>query len=67
MFSNGMKNEGFDVKCENDATILLEGCEDGYVVAHYKEPRQMMCLWDKFQKTEQEIFAPEVNHNVSSI
>ena len=44
MFCNEMWNEGFDVKCENDATLLLEGCEDGYVVAHYKEPRQMMCL-----------------------
>ena len=36
-------------KYENDARMLVEGCEDGYVVAHYKEPRQMMCLLEKFQ------------------
>uniref|UniRef100_A0A453ESV8 Uncharacterized protein n=2 Tax=Aegilops tauschii TaxID=37682 RepID=A0A453ESV8_AEGTS len=49
MFCNEMWNEGFDVKYENDARILVEGCEDGYVVAHYKEPRRMMCLLEKFQ------------------
>ncbi|VAI84486.1 unnamed protein product [Triticum turgidum subsp. durum] len=49
---NEMKKEGFDVTYQNDGRILVEGCEDGYVVAHYQEPRQMMCLWDKFQKTK---------------
>ncbi|VAH76922.1 unnamed protein product [Triticum turgidum subsp. durum] len=36
MLSNEMKNEGFDVKYENDARIciLVEGCEDGAVVSH---------------------------------
>jgi beta-1,3-galactosyltransferase len=47
---NEMKKEGLDVKYENDGRILVVGCEDGYVVAHYQEPRQMMCLWDKIQK-----------------
>ncbi|KAF7100405.1 hypothetical protein CFC21_101929 [Triticum aestivum] len=49
---NEMEKEGFDVTYQNDGRILVEGCEDGYVVAHYQEPRQMMCLWDKFQKTK---------------
>ena len=66
-----MKIEGFDVLYENETSFLVEGHEDGYqdryVVSHYKVPRKMMCFWDTFQKTEQEIFAPEVNHNVSSI
>jgi len=49
---NEMKKDGLDVKYENDGRILVEGCEDGYVVAHYQEPRDMMCLWDKVQKTK---------------
>ncbi|KAG2610636.1 hypothetical protein PVAP13_4KG203200 [Panicum virgatum] len=49
---NEMKKDGLDVKYENDGRILVEGCEDGYVIAHYQEPRDMMCLWDKFQKTK---------------
>ncbi|KAK3128792.1 hypothetical protein QOZ80_6BG0466430 [Eleusine coracana subsp. coracana] len=49
---NEMKKDGLDIKYENDGRILVEGCEDGYVVAHYQEPRDMMCLWDKFQKTK---------------
>ncbi|XP_062233238.1 beta-1,3-galactosyltransferase GALT1-like [Phragmites australis] len=49
---NEMKKDGMDIKYGNDGRILVEGCEDGYVVAHYQEPRDMMCLWDKFQKTK---------------
>uniref|UniRef100_A0ACD5ZQR8 Uncharacterized protein n=1 Tax=Avena sativa TaxID=4498 RepID=A0ACD5ZQR8_AVESA len=49
---NGMKKEGLDVKYVSDGRILVEGCEDGYVVAHYQDPRQMMCLWDKVEKTK---------------
>ncbi|TKY55140.1 beta-1,3-galactosyltransferase 19 [Spatholobus suberectus] len=26
------------------------GCVEGYYIAHYQSPRQMMCLWDKLQK-----------------
>ncbi|KAI4997139.1 hypothetical protein ZWY2020_052481, partial [Hordeum vulgare] len=50
---NEMDKEGFDVTYQNDGRILVEGCDDEYVVAHYQEPRQMMCLRDKFQKTKQ--------------
>jgi len=49
---NEMKKDGLDVKYENDGRILVEGCEDGYVIAHYQDPRDMMCLWDKFQETK---------------
>ncbi|KAK1605230.1 hypothetical protein QYE76_028903 [Lolium multiflorum] len=56
---NEMKKEGLDVKYENDGRILVVGCEDGYVVAHYQEPRQMMCLWDKIQKGKRAICCNE--------
>ncbi|XP_051204081.1 beta-1,3-galactosyltransferase GALT1 isoform X2 [Lolium perenne] len=56
---NEMKKEGLDVKYENDGRILVVGCEDGYVVAHYQEPRQMMCLWDKIQKGKRGICCNE--------
>jgi hypothetical protein len=49
-----MKKDGLDVKYDDDGRILVEGCEDGYMIAHYQEPRNMMCLWDKFQKKQNE-------------
>ncbi|OAY60174.1 beta-1,3-galactosyltransferase GALT1 [Manihot esculenta] len=31
----------------NENRIYNEGCKDGYVVAHYQSPREMLCLWQK--------------------
>lgn len=45
-----MKKEGLKVRYENDEKIYNEGCKDGYVVAHYQGPREMLCLWQKLQE-----------------
>lgn len=38
------------VRYENEERIYNEGCKDGYVVAHYQGPREMLCLWQKIQE-----------------
>ncbi|KAL3631174.1 hypothetical protein CASFOL_024158 [Castilleja foliolosa] len=45
-----MKKNGLEVKYENDGRILNEGCKDGYVVAHYQGPQELLCLWQKIQE-----------------
>lgn len=45
-----MKKEGLEVKYEKEERIYNEGCKDGYVVAHYQGPREMLCLWQKLQE-----------------
>ena len=47
-----MKKEGLKVRYENEVRIYNEGCKDGYVVAHYQGPREMLCLWQKLQEGE---------------
>ncbi|KAL6547103.1 Beta-1,3-galactosyltransferase galt1 [Orobanche minor] len=45
-----MKKSGLEVKYENDERIINDGCRDGYVVAHYQGPRELLCLWQKIQE-----------------
>ncbi|KAG6759947.1 hypothetical protein POTOM_036444 [Populus tomentosa] len=45
-----MKREGLEVKYEMEGRVHNEGCRDGYVVAHYQAPREMLCLWQKLQE-----------------
>lgn len=45
-----MKKEGLEVRYENNERIYNEGCKDGYIVAHYQGPREMLCLWQKLQE-----------------
>ncbi|KAJ4847677.1 Beta-1,3-galactosyltransferase galt1 [Turnera subulata] len=45
-----MKKDGLKIKYEKDDRIHNEGCKDGYVVAHYQGPREMLCLWQKLQQ-----------------
>ncbi|CAL0315191.1 unnamed protein product [Lupinus luteus] len=45
-----MKKEGLEVRYENEGRVYSEGCKDGYVVAHYQGPREMLCLWQKLQE-----------------
>ncbi|KAE9595622.1 hypothetical protein Lal_00030703 [Lupinus albus] len=45
-----MKKEGLEVRYENEGRVYNEGCKDGYVVAHYQGPREMLCLWQKLQE-----------------
>ncbi|KAK1283318.1 Beta-1,3-galactosyltransferase 15 [Acorus calamus] len=47
-----MKRKGLDIKYEKDTRVYVEGCESGYVVAHYQGPREMLCLWQKLQETK---------------
>ncbi|KAG0470133.1 hypothetical protein HPP92_016833 [Vanilla planifolia] len=46
-----MKKRGMIVKYVNEDRIHIAGCEPGYIVAHYQQPREMMCLWQKLQET----------------
>ncbi|GAV70370.1 Gal-bind_lectin domain-containing protein/Galactosyl_T domain-containing protein [Cephalotus follicularis] len=45
-----IKKEGLEVLYENEGRVYSEGCKDGYVVAHYQGPREMLCLWQKLQE-----------------
>ncbi|XP_068637179.1 beta-1,3-galactosyltransferase GALT1-like [Aristolochia californica] len=45
-----MKKNGLDVKYIKEERVYNEGCRDGYVVAHYQGPREMLCLWDKIRE-----------------
>ncbi|KAJ0988295.1 hypothetical protein J5N97_006651 [Dioscorea zingiberensis] len=48
-----LKKRGLNVNYVKEERVYVEGCEAGYVVAHYQEPREMLCLWDKLQDTKQ--------------
>ncbi|XP_061991708.1 beta-1,3-galactosyltransferase GALT1 [Rosa rugosa] len=45
-----MKKEGLNVRYEKEEKVYNEGCKDGYIVAHYQGPREMLCLWQKIQE-----------------
>lgn len=45
-----LKKNGLEVKYEKEERVYNEGCKDGYVVAHYQGPREMLCLWQKLQE-----------------
>ena len=47
-----LKKEGLEVRYENEPRVYNEGCRDGYVVAHYQGPREMLCLWQKLQQSK---------------
>ncbi|KAJ9174276.1 hypothetical protein P3X46_017317 [Hevea brasiliensis] len=47
---NQMKKDGLKVRYENNERIYNEGCKDGYLVAHYQGPSEMLCLWQKLQE-----------------
>ncbi|XP_078444748.1 galactosyltransferase1 [Wolffia australiana] len=46
-----MAKEGVTVQYVNEERINVEGCEAGYVVAHYQGPRDMLCLWRTLNET----------------
>ncbi|PIN13778.1 Galactosyltransferase [Handroanthus impetiginosus] len=47
-----MTKKGLQVRYEKDERIINDGCKDGYVVAHYQGPRELLCLWQKIQETK---------------
>ncbi|CAI9290683.1 unnamed protein product [Lactuca saligna] len=39
-----------EVQYENDERFYNAGCEPNYILAHYQNPRMVLCLWEKMQK-----------------
>lgn len=48
-----MKKGGLPVQYKTDERINSDGCNDGCIVAHYQEPRRMLCMWEKLLRTNQ--------------
>nr|XP_043612694.1 beta-1,3-galactosyltransferase GALT1 [Erigeron canadensis] len=48
-----LKKNGLEVRYEREERVYNEGCKDGYIVAHYQGPREMLCLWQKLQEGNQ--------------
>ncbi|XP_041015334.1 beta-1,3-galactosyltransferase GALT1-like [Juglans microcarpa x Juglans regia] len=38
------------VQYKKEEKVYPLGCKDGYIVAHYQGPREMLCLWQKLQE-----------------
>lgn len=51
IWTDDLKKRGMEIKYVADDRIRTEGCEAGYIVAHYQQPREMMCLWQKLRET----------------
>ncbi|XP_078163476.1 beta-1,3-galactosyltransferase GALT1-like [Carex rostrata] len=49
---DNIKNGGVDVKYVKEDNINILGCKENYVVAHYQEPRDLHCLWEKLLETK---------------
>ncbi|KAK4481591.1 hypothetical protein RD792_012493 [Penstemon davidsonii] len=45
-----MNKKGLQVRYEKDERIFVGGCKDGYVIAHYQAPRELLCLWQKIRE-----------------
>ncbi|XP_024518666.1 beta-1,3-galactosyltransferase GALT1 [Selaginella moellendorffii] len=39
-----------NVSYASDANFLSDNCKDGYKIAHYQNPRQMICLWQHLEQ-----------------
>ena len=47
------RNGGKEVEYLSDERFYNAGCESNYVLAHYQNPRKVLCLWEKLQKDHQ--------------
>uniref|UniRef100_A0A5B7BZN1 Putative beta-1,3-galactosyltransferase 16 n=1 Tax=Davidia involucrata TaxID=16924 RepID=A0A5B7BZN1_DAVIN len=47
------KKHGHKVQYINDEHFHNAGCESNYILAHYQNPRMVLCLWEKLQKTHE--------------
>ncbi|KAL8533810.1 hypothetical protein ACS0TY_010000 [Phlomoides rotata] len=54
-----MKKNGMVVRYEKEERIINDGCKDGYVVAHYQGPRELLCLWQKIQDKKRAVCCGE--------
>lgn len=44
------KNQGRKVEYVSDDRFYNAGCEANYILAHYQNPRKVLCLWEKLQR-----------------
>ncbi|KAI3717656.1 hypothetical protein L1987_69413 [Smallanthus sonchifolius] len=44
------KKQVRQVQYINDDRFYNSGCEPNYILAHYQNPRMILCLWEKMQK-----------------
>nr|GEX62379.1 FAD/NAD(P)-binding oxidoreductase family protein [Tanacetum cinerariifolium] len=47
-----LKKNGLEVRYNQEEGVYNEGCKDGYVIAHYQGPQEILCLWQKLQEVE---------------
>ncbi|KAK6146259.1 hypothetical protein DH2020_020128 [Rehmannia glutinosa] len=47
---NQYEKNGHKIEYVNDDRFNNAGCESDYVLAHYQNPRMMLCLWEKLLK-----------------
>ncbi|XP_031097914.1 hydroxyproline O-galactosyltransferase GALT3 [Ipomoea triloba] len=50
---NEFKQKGHKVQYINDDRFYNAGCDTDYILAHYQNPRMVLCLWEKLQKEHQ--------------
>ncbi|KAK4483325.1 hypothetical protein RD792_010511 [Penstemon davidsonii] len=44
------EKKGHKIEYVNDERFFNAGCESNYILAHYQNPRKMLCLWEMLQK-----------------
>ncbi|GER37002.1 3-galactosyltransferase 15 [Striga asiatica] len=47
---NQYETRGQKIEYLNDDRFYDAGCDTDYMLAHYQNPRMMLCLWEKLQK-----------------
>ncbi|CAA0834879.1 Probable beta-1-3-galactosyltransferase 16 [Striga hermonthica] len=47
---NQYETSGKKIEYSNDDRFYNAGCDTDYMLAHYQNPRMMLCLWEKLQK-----------------
>ncbi|XP_075516259.1 hydroxyproline O-galactosyltransferase GALT3 isoform X2 [Primulina tabacum] len=46
------EKHGNKIEYVNDDRFHNAGCESDYILAHYQNPRKMLCLWEKLHKDQ---------------
>ncbi|KAK2971027.1 hypothetical protein RJ640_025801 [Escallonia rubra] len=50
IWAQQFKKHGHKVQYINDERFYNAGCESNYILAHYQNPRMVLCLWETLQK-----------------
>lgn len=45
-----MIEQGLQVHYINEERVYNVGCKDGFIVAHYQSPSEMLCLWQNLHE-----------------